>query len=108
MGLFGFIGKVAKAGLSVATHGASDKVLGAIKSINAQKKANAIRTTAAQAMAARYQPQVRITTQSSRSVLEDAVQLEHEPLVVSRTAVGHGRLVADGLCAQRGRRFVRR
>lgn len=63
------VGKVGKIGLGVVTHGVSDKVLGALKGIAAQKKQNATLTRAAEAMALRHAPMTKNTTQYARSAL---------------------------------------
>lgn len=67
-------GKIAKAGLSVATRGVSDKVLNALKAVGAQKKANATLTRAAEAMALRHAPETKSTTTYARSALIHATR----------------------------------
>lgn len=67
-------GKIAKAGLSVATRGVSDKVLNALKGIAAQKKANATLTRAAEAMALRHAPETKSTTSYARDSLITATR----------------------------------
>lgn len=77
MGLLGgigkLLGKVAKAGLSVATRGLSDKVLSVAKTLGAQKKMARARTLANQTMAAKFLPPRVVATESSTvSALERA------------------------------------
>lgn len=107
MGLFGFIGKIAKAGLSVATRGASDVVLKQLKAIGASKKGNARQTTAAQAMAARALPSVKITTHSVRSALEGAAAGNGSPGDTTTKTIIMGR-TPRVKAARRRRASVRR
>lgn len=73
MSLFGKIAKgligVAKVGLGVVTHGVSDKVLGALKALNLQKKQNYAETGAAQALALKHAPQTKSTATYARDTL---------------------------------------
>ncbi len=82
MGLLGTLFKVAKkvgkAGLSVATKGASDKVFAVLKGVGAQrqaKKRSKYLTNAMTAQIAKVAPaNVRITDRVARSVLEDVAE----------------------------------
>lgn len=82
MGLFGFIGKavgkVAKAGLSVATRGVSDKVLAVLKSSTQGKKLKVGMTRADQLLAAKYSPSVRTTESGSHTLLKSAAAGGHK------------------------------
>lgn len=75
MGLFGFIkkaiGTVAKAGLSVVTHGVSDKVISSLKSkgIATTKAANQLITDKAAAQIGKLVPQVTRTAQAAAPII---------------------------------------
>jgi len=68
------VGKVGKIGLGVVTHGVSDKVLNALKAMNAQKKRNALLTRAAEAVALRHAPETKSTTRYARAALITATR----------------------------------
>lgn len=68
------VGKVGKLGLGVVTHGVSDKVLNALKAMNAQKKRNALLTRAAEAVAIRHAPETKSTTRYARAALITATR----------------------------------
>jgi len=68
------VGKVGKIGLGVVTHGVSDKVLNALKAMNAQKKRNAMLTRAAEAIAIRHAPETKSTTRYARAALITATR----------------------------------
>jgi hypothetical protein len=76
MGLFGGIKKLltkaARTGLSVATGGLSDKVIGVVNTVKGAKRASRISTLADQAIAARYLPEAKTTESNTTAVLDRA------------------------------------
>jgi len=68
------VGRVGKLGLGVVTHGVSDKVLNALKAMNAQKKRNALLTRASEAIALRHAPETKSTTRYARAALITATR----------------------------------
>jgi len=99
------VGRVAKVGLGVVTHGVSDKVLNGLKAYGAQKKQNATLTRAAEALALRHAPETKSTTKYARDALVYATRAAGSMgNTKDRTSIDSGNALPGG----RGTRTVRR